>query len=134
MKISIITVCLNSEKTIEQTIQSVIEQKDEDLEYIIVDGRSVDKTLHIINKYKNNISLIISESDNGIYDAMNKGISLATGDVIGIINSDDWYEQGTFEGIRNCFLRSDADVVYGKMNLVDENGSIKLLIPTDIKK
>lgn len=134
MRISIITVCLNSEKTIEQTIQSVLSQDYDDLEYIIVDGKSTDRTLEIIDKYKESISTVISEADTGIYDAMNKGISLATGEIIGIINSDDWYEKKIFKYIRNYFSESNADVIYGRMNLIDENGNVKVLIPTDIKK
>ena len=134
MKISIITVCMNSESTIEQTVESVLLQKDENIEYIIVDGNSTDRTLEIVNKYRNRVDWIISEPDRGIDDAMNKGILLATGDIIGIINSDDWYEPETFKKIQKCFRNSNADVVYGRMNLVDEKGRTKLLTPTNIEK
>jgi glycosyltransferase involved in cell wall biosynthesis len=89
MKISIITVCFNSEKTIEKTIQSVIAQTYPNIEYIIIDGASKDNTLDIIKKYESQIYRWISEPDSGLYDAMNKGIALATGNVIGILNSDD---------------------------------------------
>lgn len=88
-KITIITIAFNSEKTIEETIKSVINQKYDNLEYIIIDGKSTDKTLEIVSKYKSHISKIVSETDKGISDAFNKGISLATGDIIGLINSDD---------------------------------------------
>lgn len=111
MKISIITVCLNSEQTIEQTIKSVIDQNDPDYEYIIIDGDSTDSTLDIIRKYQAYIAILISEPDKGIYDAMNKGIALASGDVIGIINSDDWYEPEILKTVRSCFQKSDAGVV-----------------------
>lgn len=134
MKISIITVCLNSEQTIEQTIQSVINQNDSDYEYIIVDGKSTDNTLNIIDKYKNKISAIVSEHDNGIYDAMNKGIALATGEIIGIINSDDWYEPGTFREVKKCFQNSDAELVYGNMNLIFDSEMKKTLVPKDLEK
>lgn len=133
-KISIITVCLNSEKTIEQTIQSVIGQNDENFEYIIIDGGSSDKTLEIIDKYKKDIHRIVSEPDSGIYDAMNKGIALATGDIIGIINSDDWYEPEALRMVRECFQKTGAEVVYGRMNVIGENGERRILIPTDIRK
>ena len=89
MKISIITVCLNSESTIERTICSVINQDYKDLEYIIIDGRSADSTVSIINKYREKVNHIISESDKGIYDAINKGISLSTGELVCILHSND---------------------------------------------
>ena len=89
MKISVITVCYNSENVIERTIQSVVNQTFDDFEYIIIDGASTDKTLEIVDKYRDKISKIISEKDNGIYDAMNKGISNASGDYIMFLNADD---------------------------------------------
>jgi glycosyltransferase involved in cell wall biosynthesis len=89
MKFSVITVCFNSEESIERTILSIKAQTYKNIEYIIVDGFSIDRTNEIINTYKDIVSIHISEPDNGLYDAMNKGIRLATGDVIGILNSDD---------------------------------------------
>ena len=91
MKISIITVCFNANKTIEQTIISVLSQTYHNIEYIIIDGGSVDGTIGIIKKYSSKIDKIISEKDNGMYDALNKGIIHATGDIIGILNSDDYF-------------------------------------------
>ena len=91
MKISVITVCLNSEKTIENTIRSVITQKYNEIEYIVIDGESKDKTIELINKYKHSITKLISEKDSGIYSAINKGLKLATGDVISILHADDFY-------------------------------------------
>jgi len=91
MKISIITVCLNSEKTIEKTVNSVIQQKYKNIEYIVVDGNSTDNTNHILLKYKKFINKFISEKDTGIYDAINKGLNHATGDLISILHSDDCY-------------------------------------------
>ena len=87
--ISIITVCYNSENSIAKTIESIISQRYKNIEFIIVDGKSQDKTLSIINNYKSKISKIISEKDDGIYDAFNKGLKLASGDLIGFVNSDD---------------------------------------------
>lgn len=95
MVISIITVCFNSGKTIRDTIKSVGAQTFSDIEYIVVDGGSTDETLSIISEYKGLISKVISEPDDGIFDAMNKGVSVATGDVIGILNSDDFYSSRT---------------------------------------
>ncbi|MGN0006283.1 MAG: glycosyltransferase family 2 protein [Candidatus Gastranaerophilaceae bacterium] len=89
MKISVITVCYNSEEVIEKTIQSVVNQTFEDFEYIIIDGASTDKTLEIVNKYQDKIAKIVSEKDKGIYDAMNKGIANASGDYIIFLNADD---------------------------------------------
>lgn len=91
MKVSIITVCLNSETTIRDTIVSVLAQTYPDIEYIIVDGQSKDNTVAIIHEYQDQIAKVITEPDEGIYDAMNKGIVQATGDVIAILNSDDFY-------------------------------------------
>ena len=87
--ISIITVCYNSEKTIKKTIESIINQTYQNIEYIIIEGKSTDRTLEVINEYKDKISKITSEKDGGIYDAFNKGLKLYTGDVIGFVNSDD---------------------------------------------
>ncbi|WP_462152099.1 glycosyltransferase family 2 protein [Pseudoalteromonas xiamenensis] len=92
MKVSIITVCYNSAATIEDTLKSVVAQTYDNIEYIIVDGGSKDETLAIVEKYKEHVDVLISEPDHGIYDAMNKGIEVATGDVVGILNSDDFYE------------------------------------------
>jgi glycosyltransferase involved in cell wall biosynthesis len=104
MKVSIITVCLNSEKTIEKTIKSVLEQNYQNLEYIIVDGGSRDNTLNILQKYKKSISKIISERDNGIYNAINKGIKSSTGEIISILHSDDFYfNQNVLDNIRKIF-------------------------------
>lgn len=89
MKISVITVCYNSESVMERTVQSVVSQTFDDFEYIIIDGASTDKTLEIVNKYQDKIAKIISEKDGGIYDAMNKGIANATGDYIVFLNADD---------------------------------------------
>ena len=91
MKVSIITVCFNSESTIKETIESVLSQDYSNIEYIIVDGGSIDKTVDIIKSYGNKISKWVSEKDEGLYDAMNKGLKMAQGDVVGLINSDDVY-------------------------------------------
>ncbi|MEZ8791615.1 glycosyltransferase family 2 protein [Vibrio splendidus] len=91
MKVSIITVCYNSEATIEDTIKSVKDQRYKNIEYIIIDGDSKDNTNQIIRDYSDIVDIHISEKDKGLYDAMNKGINIATGDVIGILNSDDFF-------------------------------------------
>lgn len=97
IKISIITITYNSEKTLEETIQSVVSQNYDNLEYLIIDGGSTDKTLDIVNKYKDKIDVVISEPDKGISDAFNKGIRNATGEIIGIINSDDLLLSGALQ-------------------------------------
>tara|TARA_Y100000992_G_C21255635_1_gene488327 strand:+ start:685 stop:1446 length:762 start_codon:yes stop_codon:yes gene_type:complete len=94
LKISVITVCYNSEASIEETICSVINQDYSNIEYIIIDGASNDNTLNIISSFKTKIDILISEKDTGIYDAMNKGIKASTGDIVGILNSDDTYTDG----------------------------------------
>lgn len=125
-KFSIITVCFNSEKTISDTIKSILNQNYKNIEYIIVDGKSQDKTIEIIESYKEDfinkgIALkIISEKDNGIYDAMNKGINIATGEIIGIINSDDWYEKDILNDVAKIFEKNNVDIVYGDLDWIFE--------------
>jgi len=104
--VSIITVVYNGEKYLEQTIGSVIGQTYSNIEYIIVDGGSTDGTLNIIKKNESYISKWVSEPDNGLYDAMNKGIGMANGELIGMINSDDWYELDTVEIIVKLFIKN----------------------------
>lgn len=120
MKISIITVCYNSENTIEDTIKSVLNQTYKDFEYIIIDGNSKDSTLNIINKYTNDNRIkVVSEKDNGLYDAMNKGIILATGDLIATINSDDvLYDKNVFNTVVNNY-DENFDVFYGDVLYLD---------------
>ncbi len=120
--LSIITVVFNGVKTIEQTIQSVIKQPYPNKEYIIIDGGSTDGTIEIIKKYESFLSSWISERDNGIYDAMNKGIAKAKGELIGIINADDWYEENIFGTIVNYYNETGTDqVIHGLLrNFLDE--------------
>lgn len=119
MKISIITVSFNSASTIEDTLKSVISQDYKNIEYIIIDGGSTDGTLDIIDQYKNNIKTIVSEPDKGIYDAMNKGIELSSGDVVGILNSDDIYENNKVLSLINDAFTINVDAVYGDIEYVD---------------
>lgn len=98
-KITVVTIVLNAAKTLEQTIQSVLNQNYENLEYIIIDGGSTDGSIEIIKKYENRLAKWISEKDNGIADAFNKGICFTSGEVIGLLNADDWYEPGVLEKI-----------------------------------
>ena len=112
--ISIITVCYNSEKTISRTIESIINQTYKNIEYIIIDGKSDDKTLEIIDNYKNNISKIISEKDNGIYDAFNKGLNICNGDLIGFVNSDDILTPNALEILVKYYNKyTDRDFFFG---------------------
>ena len=104
MKISIITVCLNSQKTIRRTIKSVIAQKYKNYEYLIIDGGSTDNTIKIIDEYKKHINVIISEADKGIYNAINKGIKKSTGSIVSILHSDDtFYDNKTTQKIISYF-------------------------------
>lgn len=111
MKISIVTIVLNDKQNIEKTIQSVLVQKG-CFEYIIIDGGSIDGTLDIIKKYKDRIDIFISEKDNGIVDAFNKGIKIASGDIIGIVNSGDFLEKDALSIVVQNF-DADKDIVYG---------------------
>jgi glycosyltransferase involved in cell wall biosynthesis len=122
MKVSIITVCFNSDKTIEDTLKSIWSQTYSDIEYIVVDGLSKDRTNEIVNKYEDIVSVHISEKDNGLYDAMNKGIRLATGDVVGILNSDDVLaDEFVIEKIVTGFDDENVDAVYSDLIYVSEH-------------
>lgn len=130
--VSIITVCFNSEKTIERTIQSVLEQTYENLEYIIVDGKSTDHTLEIVEKYRplfQGRMKVISEPDSGIYDAMNKGIKNASGELIGIINSDDYYESDAVEHVVAAMNDRVYQILYGKLRVIYENAKTEVVMP-----
>ena len=111
--VSIITAVLNGEKYLEHTIQSVLEQSYDNIEYIIIDGGSTDKTLEIIQQYDKSIDYWISHMDNGISSAFNLGIENAKGDIIGIINSDDWYEPDAVKKVVNIFVSTNPDLVCG---------------------
>ncbi len=129
MKISIVTASFNSEKTIKETIESVLNQTYTDIEYIIIDGKSADRTVEIAESYIEKFAQrgmeyrIISEPDDGIYDAMNKGARLATGDFVAMLNSDDWYEPITAETVVNTYKEEPFDMFYGDIRIIKENGS-----------
>lgn len=128
MKISIITIVYNRKDCIANCIKSVLSQTYNNIEYIVIDGNSKDGTKSIIEKFKQYIDVYISEKDNGLYDALNKGIAHASGDVIGILNSDDFfYEQNTLQKIADAFNISGADLVYAKGKFVDKEniGQVK---------
>lgn len=120
MKISIITVCYNSADTIADTIRSVLSQDYQDIEYVVIDGGSKDGTIDILNKYRDNIHKYISEPDKGIYDAMNKGIAMATGDIIAVLNADDFYAAGDVVSKMVELMESKKlDAAYGDLVYVD---------------
>jgi glycosyltransferase len=120
MKVSVITVCYNSADTIETTVQSVVSQDHAELEYILVDGASSDGTLKILEKYKSKISTLISEKDKGIYDAINKGILAATGDMVAILHADDFYTSAdVISKVVRTFREKGTDTVYGDLQYVD---------------
>lgn len=128
MKVSIITVAYNSEKTIGRTIKSVLGQTWEDLEYLVIDGASTDRTVSIAEGYRSALEArgvdyrIQSEPDSGIYDAMNKGIRLATGDIIGILNSDDWYEPDAAQIAASTFMEQDCGLMFANIRLIKADG------------
>lgn len=123
MKISIITVCFNSEKTIEKAIKSVIHQDYMNKEHIIIDGGSKDGTIDIIKKWDRYITKWISEPDQGIFDAMNKGIRMATGDIIAFLNSDDWYMKGALSMVHEAFAIHNIDCVCCDNYVIEQDGS-----------
>lgn len=131
-KISIITITFNSEKTLEETIVSVINQDYPNLEYIIIDGGSKDKTLKIVEKYRDKIAVVVSEPDEGISDAFNKGISKSTGKIVGIINSDDLLLPGALESVASAY-ENNVDVYRGKTVIWDDATGDKLVQAPSMK-
>lgn len=127
-KISIITVCRNSEATIRETLESVASQSYKNFEHIVVDGGSVDGTLAVLRAWKKYSVRLVSEPDEGIYDAMNKGIVMATGDIIGIINSDDiYYGDGVLEKVVSVMQDNAVDACYADLIYVDKNKSDRII-------
>ena len=131
MKLSIITICFNSENVIRRTIDSVLNQDYfGDVEYLIIDGASTDKTIEIVESYRDAFDVkgykyvVISEPDNGIYDAMNKGIKHSAGDIIGIINSGDWYENNALSTVVSTYESIPFDYLYADINLIKPNGRV----------
>lgn len=129
IKVSIVTVCYNSEKTIRKTIESVLRQTYKNIEYILVDGKSQDHTVDIIKEYLpafHGRMRYVSERDKGIYHAINKGLRMSSGKIIGIINSDDYYEEDTVQKIVGRITGTPYQVIYGYCNMVKENSVIVL--------
>jgi glycosyltransferase involved in cell wall biosynthesis len=128
MKISLITVVYNAEQYIADCIQSVIGQTYRDIEYLIIDGGSTDHTLDVIKSYSNHIDYFISEKDRGLYDALNKGIAAATGEVIGILNADDILASPlVIEKIAEAFKSQSTDAIYGNLNYVNASNPLKII-------
>lgn len=120
-RLSVITIVYNNVRDIERTIRSVVNQTYANIEYVIVDGSSNDGTLQVIDQYKNQITKFISEKDEGIYDAMNKGLAMATGDYVIFMNSgDEFYDHDTVAAI--FALGDDADIYYGETEMIDDDG------------
>ena len=129
--VSVITVAFNSEKTIAKTIESVLNQTYENIEYIIVDGASTDKTVEVAQTYIKQFEdragrslRIISEPDKGMYDALNKGVSMATGEIIGSINADDWYESDAVEIMASNYVKDHYDAAWGSINIKKTSGDM----------
>lgn len=128
LKVSVVTVAYNSEQTIKETIDSVVGQDYPHIEYIIIDGKSSDKTLEIVKSFGDKISVVVSEKDNGIYDAINKGITLATGDIVVALNSDDFYANNkVISKVVETFNATGALAVYGDLNYVDRVDHNKII-------
>lgn len=120
-KLSIITICFNSEDSIKRTIESVCNQKDKEVEYIVIDGKSKDGTLEIIKNYQSLIDKIISEKDEGIYDAYNKGIEHSSGEYIMFLNGGDFLTKNAITNIIKKIKNSEPKIFYSKVNIYDEN-------------
>lgn len=128
MKISVITATWNSEGTIRDTIESLELQSYSDIEYIVIDGGSTDRTLSIISQYSGVVDYIISEPDDGIYDALNKGIAASNGDIIGFLHSDDVFaNHNVLSSVASLFSSEQPDCVYGDLNYVSKNDMNKIV-------
>jgi glycosyltransferase len=128
MKISIITIAYNSGHSIADAIQSVLSQTYPDIEYVIVDGKSKDNTVEVVKSFGNRISKFVSEPDKGIYDALNKGIRMATGEVIGFMHSDDLFASNdVIEKVAALFAKNNVDSIYGDLEYVYKNDTNKVL-------
>ena len=128
MKITVITTVFNAVATIEDTIQSVVKQNHPDIEHIVIDGESTDGTLGIVNKYRACIAKVVSEPDTGIYDGMNKGLRLATGDIIGFLNADDVYAHGgVLERVAEVMSTPEVDACYADLVYVDSNDPRRII-------
>lgn len=130
--ISIITICKNEAAYIAQTIESVINQSYSDIEYIVIDGGSTDGTVDIINSYADKISFFSSEPDNGIYDALNKGLSQAHGDIVGTMNGGDYYEPMALENVWKEYQKHpESGILYGDLNFIHNDGTVENFIAGD---
>ena len=128
MKVSIITTCYNREKTIAQAIESVLGQDYPDIEYIVVDGASTDGSFKVVRSYGSRIAKVISERDGGMYEAINKGIKMATGEIVGLLHSDDFlFHPHIISEIVERFKQTSADIVYGNGLFVDAQGTDKVI-------
>ena len=135
MKISIVTVSYNSSETIRDTIESVLSQDYDDIEYLIVDGGSTDTTLDIVREYGDRIDVVVSEPDQGIYDAMNKGIRAATGDMVGMLNSDDFYaDNSAVRNLIECMENAGADTVFADLVIVNASDTKRVIRYYDSSK
>lgn len=127
LKISVVTVCYNSERTIRKTFDSIINQTNQDFEYIVIDGASSDNTVQLIKDFSESgkfkgVFRYISEPDEGIYDAMNKGINIASGQYVALLNSDDWYEESVINTLHEEILNNpDVDIFYGFIRLIKDS-------------
>ncbi len=128
MKVTIITVTYNSAKFLRDCIDSVVNQSYQNIEHILIDAASTDGTIEIIKEYENKIARWVTEKDNGMYDAINKGMEMATGDVIGILNSDDMLaSKEVIASIVNCFEENKVDSLYGDLVYVDQRNTKKVI-------
>ena len=132
LKFTVVTVCFNAENAIKKTIESVLNQKYRPYEYFIIDGASTDETVKIAESYKNQFEekkiryVITSEKDTGIYNAMNKGVKVATGDFISFLNAGDWYQPLALYMINKFYNEEPFDLTYGGLNYINPNGTITI--------